>query len=160
MLHFRPFKPQDAETVFMLRAENVMKVLTEELGMERAFALIKNFPPHYFLKKAKKNKIHITEANGKIVGFCSAIVQDGEPLIDYFFIAFEHRNKGWGREMMRYLIDWSKKTYPKHRKLVAITAAPKISGGFYKKMGFKPIALIDYPYCGSTYTSLRLEKAL
>jgi GNAT superfamily N-acetyltransferase len=79
----------------------------------------------------KENPVYVLLESGQVQGFYGLLLGNGEPALEYFYIAREKIGRGFGTLLWKHLVEKCRELGI--RELVII-AAPE-AAGFYKRMG-------------------------
>ncbi|MFY9416521.1 MAG: GNAT family N-acetyltransferase, partial [bacterium] len=79
----------------------------------------------------KENPVYVLLESGQVQGFYGLLLGNGEPALEYFYIARERIGRGYGTLLWKHLVEKCRELGI--RELVII-AAPE-AAGFYKRMG-------------------------
>jgi GNAT superfamily N-acetyltransferase len=120
----------------LVKEEAIKSFATREWGIvNRRF----NFIP------AKKFFFFGLFDDNKLRGYAKLFLLGGITEISILIIQDKYTNKGFGSELMSFIVDWAKKK--KCRRIVLKTASPyKKTIEFYKKHGFKIDAVLPKYY--------------
>jgi N-acetylglutamate synthase-like GNAT family acetyltransferase len=125
----RKFNIKDAEEASKIMLECIEKSLNYK-GKNKEF-MITMSSPEKIIEKSKKLDFFIKENDGKIIG--TGCFDEGE--IRTMFVFPEMQGKGFGKEILEFLVEFAKN---KGHKKVFLYSSPEAEG-FYKKYGFKKI---------------------
>lgn len=78
-----------------------------------------------------ENPVYLLLEEGRVQGFYGLLLGNGEPALEYFYIARERIGRGYGTLLWKHLVEKCRELGI--RELVII-AAPE-AAGFYKRMG-------------------------
>ncbi|MBC8253279.1 MAG: hypothetical protein H8E35_04535, partial [Ardenticatenia bacterium] len=66
----RPFRPEDAEACFRIRAEAYIREFYEELGPEAVAAGVNAYMPDDYVSMSETMPSFVAELDGDVAGFC------------------------------------------------------------------------------------------
>ncbi|MEK6873504.1 MAG: GNAT family N-acetyltransferase [Nanoarchaeota archaeon] len=90
--------------------------------------------------QAKKQHWVVLEINGKVIGFGSAYLWSNKGVVESVYIDKNYQKKGYGTQILKYLINWMKLKKVKHIESNILTEnIPSIK--LHEKLGFKPYLL-------------------
>ncbi len=95
-------------------------------------------------KKAIKKKIQdkkqcwiVLEEKGVVVGFGSTHIKGNQGFIESVYITKEAQRKGYGKKILKYLVNWLKSKKVKHiESYLLVKNIPSLK--LHEKLGFKP----------------------
>ncbi|KWZ65141.1 ribosomal protein S18-alanine N-acetyltransferase [Bacillus altitudinis] len=94
------------------------------------YEILHNQYSHYFL----------IEEDGQPVGYCGVWIVKDDAQITNIAILPEHRGKGYGEALLRYVMEFCKEKKTDHLSLeVRVSNTPAQS--LYEKLGFKPASI-------------------
>lgn len=69
-MNIRPFKSEDAEDIFKIRAEAVVRVFSKEVNIDIVWAILNGYVPRDFIKmNGIKHDFYVGEIDNEVVGF-------------------------------------------------------------------------------------------
>lgn len=160
-MKIRKFKPDDAETCFRLRSNAFIQKFHDELSLQEIASAVNAYMPDDYTRMAVEMPFFIAEEDGKILGFFNLKRKDEKtaelPLI---YVDLDALDQGIGSACINYIEQWLSSNWKDVARLVVDTVIPNYNGGFYEKVGFKPVGDAYCEFMGRKIKALRLEKKL
>jgi GNAT superfamily N-acetyltransferase len=157
----RRFRPGDAEFCFRTRAHAFIVEFYAEVGPGAVAAGVNAHMPGDYVRMARESEFFIVEEAGTPVGFFMLKrVDQTTAEIALIYLSPGARGKGIGRWCMQQIDEQTRSTWPEVATLCLDTIVPECNGGFYRKVGFKPVAETVYSYPDLDVRAVRYEKRL
>lgn len=157
----RPFRPEDAEACFRIRAEAYIREFYEELGPEGVSAGVNAYMPDDYVSMSETMPSFVAELEGDVAGFCMIRFLDAataEMLLIYVCLAL--LGQGIGTRLARHAEAWLVEHRPQVTKMVVDTIIPRYNQAFYERLGYAPLGDHPFQFPGRRVRAVRLSKRL
>jgi GNAT superfamily N-acetyltransferase len=160
-MHFRTFAYEDALFCHTIRKRAFTELFPAELTPAQITACVDAYALYDYLRMQKAGEFFIAEENGTPRGFFTLRrVNRQKAEIPLFYLDPDHRDRGLGRECMRWLEQWVVTNWEEVTRLSADTVIPRTNGGFYEAMGFTVAGETICRYAGLDIPATRYAKDL
>jgi len=157
----RPFRPEDAEACFRIRAEAYIREFYQELGPEGVSAGINAYMPGDYVSMSKTMPTFVADLDGIVAGFCMICFLDSataELLLIYVHLTL--LGQGIGTRLTRHAEAWLVEHRPQVTKMVVDTVIPRYNQAFYERLGYAPLGDHPFEFPGRAVRAVRLSKRL
>jgi GNAT superfamily N-acetyltransferase len=161
MLQMRAFAPDDAEFCFKVRTKACIMAFYDELGPQAVAAAVNAYMPSDYIRMADNHPFFVLEDAGTRVGFYTLRRLDqGTAEIPLIYLELDQIGRGSGSWCMQSIEAWLASHWPDVSTLVVETVIPHYNSGFYRKMGFTPVAETKCHFPDGDVKATRFEKSL
>ncbi len=161
MLQIRAFAPEDAEFCFKVRARAFILAFRDELGPEAVAAAVNAYMPSDYVRMAESHTFFVVEEAGNRIGFFTLRRLDQRTAeIPLIYVELDQIGRGIGTWCMQSIEAWIASHWPDVSALVVDTVIPRYNGGFYHKMGFRPVGETKCHFPDGDVKAIRFDKSL
>jgi ribosomal protein S18 acetylase RimI-like enzyme len=151
-IDIRLFGKNDANDVSNLILEDLKTICMDDYGEEVIKILCMFYTPDCIIRYAKNEEIFVALSGSKVTGTISL----SEGRIRNLFIKPEFRGKGIGKKLMSFV-----ENSAKEKNIERVFLSSNISvAGFYEKLGYKSIDIVDENIGNMTMRLNLMEKFL
>ncbi|MFC2031109.1 GNAT family N-acetyltransferase [Chloroflexota bacterium] len=160
-ISIRPFRSEDSEACFRIRAEAYIREFYEYLGPEGVAAGVNAFMPGDYVTMAQTMPTFVADLDGRVAGFCVIRFVDAATAdLLLIYVNLAHLSQGIGTGLAQHAEAWLLEHQPQVYELVVDTVIPRYNQAFYERLGFQPIAEHPFEFPGKTVRAVRLSKRL
>ncbi len=157
----RKFRSEDAWFCFRVRSHAFIVDFFKELGSHHVATGVAAYMPADYVRMAEDAEFFVVEDAGAPVGFFTLKkVNERRAEVPLIYLTASARGRSLGRQCISHAEEWIKSNWPGVSILFLDTVVPEYNGGFYEKVGFKPVGNTECTFPDGWVPAVRFEKRL